>query len=269
MAEFVKLPSSRPIQITDSLFEMTHLVHESPARRTEKLMVARIVQAQVISWQWIKHCILQKKLVEEQPFLLHLLGSCERLFDNVTAYLHQGLNPTQDVLSKAFSRGAGTIVPIEQAQVIIANKEFKLSENSIFSKRNPDAVIVCEAWLMNSIFDGKLYVYNGYLHPDYVKSEAKVLAQLRLVAKVVGCSTALQIPLFANKAVVLGRSASHVDHVINEPTGSIISRVHAKILPKSGTWQIIDESKNGIFVNNFKVKESELKDGDVYVQISL
>ncbi|MBI4863071.1 MAG: sigma 54-interacting transcriptional regulator [Candidatus Riflebacteria bacterium] len=45
-----------------------------------------------------------------------------------------------------------------------------------------------------------------------------------------------------------------------------VSRVHAKFLKDPGGWSIVDlNSTNGVYINNAKVKEMAIKDGDVVV----
>lgn len=69
-------------------------------------------------------------------------------------------------------------------------------------------------------------------------------------------------PVDLHEAAIVGRSEQHANVVVKD---NRLSRAHCRFEPRDdGTWAVVDlESQNGTFLNGRRVKESQVKPGDV------
>jgi pSer/pThr/pTyr-binding forkhead associated (FHA) protein len=80
-------------------------------------------------------------------------------------------------------------------------------------------------------------------------------------------STLAKIVHFRNPEIKIGREQKSVDLFLDSTLQpNMISRLHAKILQDNTQWKIVDnKSMNGLFINNKRVAEAVLRDGDKIV----
>lgn len=72
-----------------------------------------------------------------------------------------------------------------------------------------------------------------------------------------------EIQEFSDSAISIGRDPSSHVHFPKDLT--IISRKHAQIVREGNRFKLVDESRNGTFLNGKRVEEAYLKDGDVLI----
>ncbi|KAL9642778.1 hypothetical protein ABK040_009853 [Willaertia magna] len=277
--------------------EYTHVICLN-AKRTLKIIYAIALQIPILSLNWIYESEKVNYFVQENEFylkeFLRKKPSNGVLFGKRIYFLKFDQSdittPSLEICEKLIEKCGGKMVKkITKANLIISSQTSKDYEQII--PRNeitemPLMPIVTVKWLIDTVHEQELHSLDEYKDEYYyneecLKKEKKLLqsnlksylACLRLTTNI-DCSTNI-IPLYKEtKSIVLGRSNSDVDFVIdteNSRSNPVISRRHAKIIQliennndnKVIRWKLIDSSSNGTFVNNIKVKETILCHGDL------
>ena len=278
----------------------THLVClDEKQHQTLKLVYSVALNIPILKPGWIYESGKVGYFVSETEFYLPQFVRNKRPKDGV---LHEkrffilkgdAAFPDADICEKFITLCGGRVLDnINRANIIIATLNSKDYTENIIPRhdvtKKPYKPVVTMRWLVDTVEkqvlqDPEEYLDDYFYSGECVKREkeilgengAKTAASLRLTTTL-NCSTAL-IPLHLDtKTIILGRSSTDVDYVIdteNSKKTPVISRRHAKIVQVQENssqseepvirWKLIDSSSNGTFVNNTKVSEAFLVNGDI------